>query len=161
MDTRIPDPFAPPHRQPRWYVVPVTSPGSTAAPRPLSAAARWLLLALAAVCVLLGVIGIFVPVLPTVPFLILAAWAASRSSPRLHQWLMTHPRFGRPLRDWETHRVVPRYAKWAATVMIALSAVAMLLVVPASWRLAVAGVIVVMAAVLVWLWKRPEHRPPE
>lgn len=125
----------------------------------MSAAARWLLLALAAVCVLLGVIGIFVPVLPTVPFLILAAWAASRSSPRLHQWLMTHPRFGRPLRDWEMHRVVPRYAKWAATVMIAISAGTLLLVAPRSWWLAIGAAVLAMAAVLAWLWRRPERRP--
>jgi uncharacterized protein len=138
---------------------PVTAPGTAATTRPLSAPARWLLLTLAAICLLLGVIGIFVPVLPTVPFLILAAWAASRSSPRLHRWLVTHPRFGRPLRDWEMHGVVPRYAKWAATVMLAISAATLLAIAPRGWWLAVGAAILAMAAVLAWLWRRPERRP--
>jgi len=130
-----------------------------AAPRGLTAPARWALQALAAVCVLLGLIGIVVPVLPTVPFLLVAAWAASRSSPRLHRWLLTHPRFGRPLRDWEEAQVVPRPAKWLATVMIAVSGSVMVYVAPANWRpLALIG-LACIGAVLVWLWRRPEHRP--
>ena len=125
----------------------------------LGAPARWLLLALAAVCVVLAVIGIFVPVLPTVPFLLLAAWAASRSSPRLHRWLMNHRHFGRPLRDWEAHGVVPRRGKWAATVMMSFSSVVLALIAPAHWLPAVAVGALCMAALLWWLWKRPE-RPP-
>ncbi|HET8748336.1 MAG TPA: YbaN family protein [Ramlibacter sp.] len=129
------------------------------APRGLTAPARWALQALAAVCVVLGVIGIIVPVLPTVPFLLVAAWAASRSSPRLHRWLLTHPRFGRPLRDWEEAKVVPRPAKWLATTMIAVSGPVMVYVAPAAWRpLAFVGLAAIVA-VLVWLWRRPEHRP--
>ena len=121
--------------------------------------ARWLLLALAVVCVVLGVIGIFVPVLPTVPFLLLAAWAASRSSPRLHHWLMNHGRFGRPLRDWDAYGVVSRRAKWAATLMMTFSGLALLVIAPARWLPAVAAGVACMAAVAWWLWKRPE-RPP-
>ncbi|GAB3758388.1 YbaN family protein [Ramlibacter monticola] len=129
------------------------------APRGLTAPARWALQALAAVCVVLGVIGIVVPVLPTVPFLLVAAWAASRSSPRLHRWLLTHPRFGRPLREWEEAGVVPRGAKWLATVMIAVSGVVALLVAPAGWRNLVLLALLLAAAVLLWLWRRPERRP--
>jgi hypothetical protein len=125
---------------------------------PLSAPARWLLLTLAGLCVLLGVVGIFVPVVPTVPFLIVAAWCASRSSPRLHNWLLSHPHFGQPLRDWEEQGVVPRRAKWFATVMMALSGVAMLLIVPAGWFPAVCVLLACMVAVGWWLWLRPEHR---
>ena len=104
-------------------------------------------------------IGIVVPVLPTVPFLLVAAWAASRSSPRLHRWLLTHPRFGRPLREWEEAGVVPRGAKWLATVMIAVSGVVALLVAPAGWRNLVLLALLLAAAVLLWLWRRPERRP--
>jgi uncharacterized protein len=125
----------------------------------LSAPARWLLLALASVCLLLGLLGIVVPVLPTVPFLILAAWCASRSSPRLHNWLLSHPHFGRPLRDWNDHGVVPRRAKWFASVMMALSATSMLLIAPAGWLPAVLGLVAAMLAIGWWLWRRPEHRP--
>ena len=95
---------------------------SEAPDSPLSAPARWLLQALAGVCVLLGIIGIFVPVMPTVPFLIVAGWAASRSSPRLHRWLLEHPRFGHILRDWYEAGVVPRRAKWITTLMVSGSA---------------------------------------
>jgi uncharacterized membrane protein YbaN (DUF454 family) len=130
----------------------------TANPR-LTGPARWLLQALAAVCLLLGLVGVFVPVMPTVPFLIVAAWAASRSSPRLHHWLMTHPRFGRQLRDWNEYGVVPRRAKWFTTVMMAISAVSMLLVAPRPWLFAVAAGIAGMGVVLWWLWRRPERKP--
>ena len=125
----------------------------------LSGPARWLLLGLAGLCVLLGVVGLFLPVMPTVPFLIVAAWCASRSSPRLHRWLMNHPRFGRQLRDWNEHGVVPRKAKWITSVAMAGSSISMLVVAPGHWLPAVGGIIAGMAIVLVWLWRRPEHRP--
>src|SRR4051812_7637760 len=93
------------------YLAPMAT-DPAAAPRALSAPARWLLLGLAWVCILLGIVGIILPVMPTVPFLLVAAWAASRSSPRLHHWLHNHPRFGVLLRNWEEAQVVPRSAKW-------------------------------------------------
>jgi uncharacterized membrane protein YbaN (DUF454 family) len=136
------------------------APEPSADTRTLSAPARWLLLALAWVCILLGIVGIVLPVMPTVPFLLVAAWAASRSSPRLHRWLHTHPRFGHLLLDWEAYRAVPRSGKWIATVMMAASAATMLMVVPQKWMLVALGVVGAMAALLYWLWRRPEHRPP-
>ena len=130
-------------------------------PRGLAAPARWALQALAGVCVLLGLVGIVVPVFPTVPFLLVAAWAASRSSPRLHRWLLSHPRFGRPLRDWEEAGVVRRPAKWFATVMICMSGAALAYVASPAWRPLVIGGLTAMLVVLVWLWCRPEQRPGE
>lgn len=127
----------------------------------LSAPARWLLLAVAGLCLLLGIVGIFLPVMPTVPFLIVAAWAASRSSPRLHRWLMTHPHFGRQLRDWYEHGVVPRRAKWITGVMMGCSSISMLFLAPERWMPMVLGLIALMAMVLAWLWRRPEQRPAE
>jgi uncharacterized membrane protein YbaN (DUF454 family) len=130
-----------------------------AAPPALPAFVRWLLMALAWLCVLLGVVGIILPVLPTVPFLLVAAWAASRSSPRLHRWLHTHPSFGHLLLGWERHGAVPRAAKWAATVMMAFTGVLLCVVVPQGWTGAVLAAMLVMAAGLYWLWRRPEQRP--
>ena len=126
----------------------------------LSGPARWLLIALAWLCIGLGIIGLILPVMPTVPFLLVAAWAASRSSPKLHHWLHNHPRFGAFLRNWEECQIVPRPAKWLATVMMSGSAIMMLVVAPQRWMLAVMAVVAVMAAVLYWLWRRPEQRPP-
>src|SRR5437762_1468372 len=111
----------------------MTMTSGVQASRPLTGAARWALRALAALCLLLGLVGVFVPVMPTMPFLLVAAWAASRSSPRLHQWLLSHPRFGPSLRDWNEAGVVPRRAKWLATIMMAMSAAAMVFVATAAW----------------------------
>lgn len=133
----------------------------TATPRAMTTPTRWLLQGLAALCVLLGLVGVFVPIMPTVPFLIVAAWCASRSSPRLHQWLITHRHFGRELRAWEEHGVVPRRAKWFATVMMAISGGTLAYVTPRDWLALVLGVIAVMIAIGVWLWRRPERQPAE
>ena len=133
----------------------------TATPRTLTAPARWLLQFVAGLSLLLGVVGLFLPVMPTVPFLIVAAWAASRSSPRLHQWLVSHPHFGRQLREWNEFGIVPRSAKWVTTVMMSMSATSMLLVVPRPWLWAVGLGIAGMAAVLAWLWRRPERKPAD
>ena len=125
----------------------------TSRPAPL----RWLLLAVAIVFLVLGIVGVFIPVLPTVPFLIVAAWAAARSSPRLHHWLYAHPRFGRLLREWDEAGLVPRRAKWFATVMMGGSAVWMVSALADRRPLLVTALVAVMATVLVWLWRRPEQ----
>lgn len=125
------------------------------APPPLPAApVRWMLLCVALASLALSVLGIFLPVLPTVPFLLVAAWAAARSSPRLSGWLENHPRFGGMIRDWRAGGVVRRRTKWNATVVMALSAVVILLTVRKPWAAALA--IGCMACVLAWLWRRPE-----
>ena len=72
---------------------------------------RIILLALGWSCVGLAFIGIFVPGIPTTPFLIVALWAFAKSSKKFHAWLLNHKRFGPILQNWESHRVVPRKAK--------------------------------------------------
>ena len=68
----------------------------------------------------LGFVGVFVPVLPTTPFMLLALWCFSRSSTRFHDWLYGHSLFGPPLQQWHRHRVIPWPAKAvAATFMVA------------------------------------------
>ena len=121
----------------------------------LPAVARWCLLALAVLSLALGIAGMFLPVLPTVPFLLLAAWAASHSSPRLSHWLESHPRLGPPITEWRHHGVVSRRAKWAATAAMTTSALVMLLLLPRHW--AVLAGLAAMACVLAWLWLRPEQ----
>jgi uncharacterized membrane protein YbaN (DUF454 family) len=134
-----------------------TAAAAPAVPAPLPAPLRWLLLTVALISLALGVVGIFLPVLPTVPFLLLAAWAAARSSPRLLAWLEGHPHFGRTLRDWRHGGRVRRRAKWTATVVMSASAVSLLWFVRIRWAAWLA--IACMAVVLVWLWMRPEVAP--
>lgn len=76
---------------------------------------------LAWICITLALIGLVVPGLPSTPFLLLGAWAASRGSKRLHDWLYRHPRLGPPLRDWQQQRAVSRRSKLLAIVLFAVS----------------------------------------
>jgi uncharacterized membrane protein YbaN (DUF454 family) len=82
---------------------------------------RLLLLAFGWFCVGLGFIGVFLPVLPTTPFLILALWAFAQSSERFHGWLYQHRFFGPRLRAWHEHRVIPLRAKLLAWGVMTLS----------------------------------------
>jgi uncharacterized membrane protein YbaN (DUF454 family) len=125
--------------------------------RVLAKPARLLLLLLAVLSLGLAVLGLFLPILPTVPFVLLAAWAAARSSPRLERALLQHPRFGPALQDWRLAGVVPRPAKRAASIAMAMSALMILLLVPNRWVQAVS--LGGMALVLLWLWRRPERAP--
>lgn len=112
----------------------------------------WRLLAIAAL--ILGLIGIVLPGLPTVPFVILAAWAGGRGWPALEAWLLAHPRWGPPIRNWREHGAMPRRAKWLSSLMMAVSA-ALLLASPAPLAVRV-GVPLLMLAVAIWIWRRPE-----
>lgn len=116
---------------------------------------RLLWRALAVVAVALGLVGVVVPGLPTVPFLLVAAWAAGRGWPALEQWLLDHPRYGADIRRWRERGAVPRRAKWAASGMMAASAVIMI-VLPTTPLWVKIGVPLMMAAVAAWLWRRPE-----
>ena len=103
--------------------------------------------------VALALAGLVLPLLPTTPFLLVAAWAFARSSPRLDAWLRAHPRMGPPLTAWETRRAIPRKAKVLAGVSL-----------PAGWLLLWSGgaepaVIIAAAAVMLvaggWIFTRP------
>ena len=79
---------------------------------------RPILFILAWVSFALGIIGIFVPGLPTTPFMILTAYLFSKSSPRMHSWLTSLPYFGNAILEWEAHRVIRPKAKATAIVVL-------------------------------------------
>lgn len=105
----------------------------------------------------LGLIGAVLPVLPTTPFLLVAAAAFARSSPRLHDWLLNHRLFGPPIRNWEDNGAISARAKTLAVgsmaVVLAISLVAGL----SPWvLLAQAGLMGVGA---VFVLSRPSGPP--
>lgn len=123
-------------------------------PELLSAPLRYLLIAFALVCVILGLIGAVVPGMPTTVFILMAAWAAVRSSPRLHRWLYAHRAFGPLLHNWDTGGKVSRRAKWTATLSMGASSLLILYFSYKPWLTAMT--LSIMACVLLWLWLRPE-----
>ena len=105
----------------------------------------------------LAVLGAVLPLLPTTPFLLVAAWAFARSSPRLEAWLVDHARFGPLIADWRREGAVSRRVKrLSALVMLAT------LVFGALVGLSVAILALqaaIFAAVSLFLWTRPEPTP--
>lgn len=101
----------------------------------------------------LGVIGIVLPLLPTVPFLILAAFCFAESSPRLHAWLLHHPHFGPPIRDWRERGAISKKGKTAATVSVAAVFAVSVFLQLALWVLAVQAL--TLTCVLAFIWTRP------
>jgi uncharacterized protein len=122
---------------------------------------RWAWWLLAYASLGLGIVGVFVPGLPTTVFVLLAAYAAARGSERLHARLLADPRFGPVIRDWRRYGAVSRRAKWAASWTMLACAAVLLLVMPLFaahrwWMTALP--LGCMAGVATWLWCRPE--PP-
>lgn len=139
-----------------------TDPQPSGRPRrrgldPVGALRRALWWALAWLALGLGVVGIVLPGLPTTPFVLLAAYAAARGSPRLAVYLRGHRQFGPMIRDWQAHGAVSRRAKWLATVAMAACVPVLWWFSPNAW--AHWPPIVVMAVVALWLWRRPEGPP--
>lgn len=116
---------------------------------------RWrrpLWLGAGAASLLLGIAGIVVPLLPTTPFVLLAAFCFSRGCRRCEQWLLEHPRFGPSLRQWRAKRAIPLRAKQLASLMMAISCVATLLALGWPWG---ALPLPICAVVALWLWRLP------
>ena len=79
---------------------------------------RWVYNIGGSICVGLAFLGLFLPLLPTTPFLLLAAFCFSRGSARLHRWLIEHPTMGPMISDWNNHRVIRPRVKWTAAIML-------------------------------------------
>lgn len=107
------------------------------------------------VMLLLGLIGIVTPLLPTVPFLILAAWCFGKSSPRLEAWMLNHPRFGQSLRRWREQGAIPRRAKWMAVAGMTIGYALFWMQVRPGWMLATA-VAALMIGSAAYVVSRPE-----
>lgn len=104
-------------------------------------------------CVAVGAVGAFLPVLPTVPLLLLAVFCFARSRPEWAERLYAHPRYGPPLREWRDRRAIGRGAKISAVGAMAASAVVIWLTMDWHWATAVTGALLCTAT---WIWTRAE-----
>ncbi|MFY7836679.1 MAG: YbaN family protein [Novosphingobium sp.] len=114
---------------------------------------RHLYLAGGIASVALGTIGAFLPLLPTVPFLLLAAFCFARSNPAWEQRLLDHPRYGPPLRQWRERRAISRKGKVAALSAMAFGVVLTAVTAGWPWVLIPAGVLGITGT---WIWTRAE-----
>lgn len=118
-----------------------------------AARAGWLMLGM--ILVAIGFVGIFVPLLPTTDFLLLALPCFARSSPRLEAWLLNHPRYGPSLRAWRTEGAVPRHAKIAACLGMTVGfGLFWLHVRPGPLLLSAVAAFILFWA--IWIVRRPE-----
>ncbi|MCM2354396.1 MAG: YbaN family protein [Pseudobdellovibrio sp.] len=101
-----------------------------------------------------GFIGVFTPVLPTTPFVLLAAWCFLNSSEKAHQWIHDHRILGPPLKRWQKHRSIARSTKITATVMIVFSLIILWLKGP-HLGLQI-GVTCMLIGVSFFIWTRNE-----
>lgn len=126
-------------------------PQSTKCKRALFIGLGWLFFAL-------GVVGVFLPVMPTTVFMIMALWAFANGSKRLHTWLYSHHKFGPSLQQWDKHRVIPVHAKIAAIggMIISLTYVTLFSGAPS---LAVAATVAVMTFGAGYVLSKPSHIP--
>ena len=116
--------------------------------------ARLVALILAYFFLAFAIVGIFLPGLPTVPFLLLTVWFAARGSDRLHSWLYAHPHLGKLLIDWERQGAVSRTSKVIAVLMLTISWVVMYHRLNNVWWLA--GITVLFIAIASYIVSRPE-----
>ena len=106
------------------------------------------------VAVGLGAAGVVLPLLPTTPFMLVAAFCFARSSPRLHRWLMEHRLFGPAIVNWRRHGAIDRRSKILAT---GFCAVALLLSSVAGLSMAVLTMqFIILACVMLFIWTRPD-----
>ncbi len=118
--------------------------------------AKKLWIAAGMVALALGLIGVVLPLVPTAPFVLLAAYCFSRGSKRWEDWLLGRPRLGPMIRNWRAYRIVPLAAKWMATITMSLSGVASWFYLPDAYRWIPA---LVLLPVAIWLWILPSRMP--
>lgn len=109
--------------------------------------ALWI--ALGFISLALGLLGAFLPLLPTTPFLLVSVWAFTKSSPRLHRWLLEHPRFGPAIQQWQQHGAISRRGKFLAMLAIGGTVIASLLLGIEGRLLAVQLVVLVCASAFI------------
>lgn len=112
-------------------------------------------LALGHIFVVLSIIGVVLPGMPTTVFLIGAAWAYGKSSKRFHDMIMNHPKYGKLVRNWQDHGIIPPIAKVMAGLMMALS-VGICFYEADHW-IWPSALAVLLATIYAYIVSRPSH----
>lgn len=133
-----------------------TAIGDDAVHEHASPVVRWLLLVAGTVCVALGLIGLFLPVLPTTPFMLLAAACYARASKRFYYWLLSNRTFGPMIYEWRKHRSIPYRTKIGAiALMLATLTISVVFFVEPPW---LKGVLAAMGiALAIWMYRLPSR----
>ncbi|MBB5518456.1 YbaN family protein [Amphiplicatus metriothermophilus] len=113
----------------------------------MNARPLWLLLGFG--CLAAGAAGAVLPLVPTTPFLLLAAFAFARSSPRLHDWLLAHPHFGPLIDNWRRHGAIGRRAKILAVAVMAFAFAFSIALGAGAWPLVLQALVLGGAALFV------------
>lgn len=137
-----------------WTDMTPTNAQPDAAPTLARGPLRWLLMLAGFLALGLAALGVVLPVLPTTPFVLVAAACFARSSPRFYNWLLSNRVFGPLILDWSEHRGIPLRAKVISVVMIALvGGASVIWVIDPLWAKLL--VVAVLASVSTWLISRP------
>lgn len=121
-----------------------------------SRAARMLFAGLGTMFVGIGIAGAFLPVLPTTPFMLLAAACYARASERFYHWLLNNRAFGPTVREWRRYRTIPHRAKRAAIVMMVVTlTISILFFVPNPYLQAALALVGI--ALFVFLYRIPSR----
>ena len=120
-----------------------------------------LLLVAGWVCVILGVIGVFLPLLPTTPWILLAAYCFGKSSPRFHQWIVSHRFFGPIIENYSSGKGIPRKIRFRGVLLMWLGMVSSMIIVRQWWSVVLLGIIGI--CVTIYLYRLPayEDNPPQ
>ncbi len=112
---------------------------------------RWVLIADGGLALVVGAVGVFLPLLPTTPFVLLALWCFSRSSARCHNWLLNHAHFGPLLSNWQQYRGMTLGHKRRACTLVVLSFAFSIYMVSVLW---LKILLLVMGTTFFWhLWQ--------
>lgn len=139
---------------PRLYHPPMPADAASPQRRPAWLRALWMLGGVLSLAT--GIVGIFVPLMPTTVFILIAAWCFGRGSERWERWLLTHPRFGPIVHDWRETHAMPLRAKQAAWASMTFGSAWAAWMMPVRWCWVPAAC---CACVAFWMWRLPT-RPP-
>ena len=118
---------------------------------------RLFLMIIGAISLFLGIIGIFLPLLPTTPFVLLTAICWSKGSKKFHLWLTNHKIFGSMVQNWEADRIIPLKAKWLSTIMMnGMILISVFFLVTSPWWAKLA-MIITSISISIWIWSFPHN----